>query len=129
MADSTLSDTGKGIPSQGDPFVVSDLSEWKSVGDGIRRQILAHGPDLMLVKVVFEAGAVGALHHHPHRQATYVAEGTFEATVGDEKRTLRAGDAFFAAGDVPHSVVALENGVLIDCFTPGRADFLEPPAL
>jgi quercetin dioxygenase-like cupin family protein len=122
-----LSENKAGIPSQGEPFVVSDLSEWKTVGQGIQRQILAHGPDLMLVKVVFEPGSIGAMHHHPHRQATYVAEGTFEATVGGEKRTLRAGDSFFAAADVRHSVVALEKGALIDCFTPGRADFLNVP--
>ena len=92
---------------------------------GIKRQILSHGPDLMLVRVTFEPGAIGAVHHHPHRQATYVAAGSFEVTVGESHGTLRAGDSFFAAANVPHSVVALEEGVLIDCFTPARTDFLE----
>ena len=92
---------------------------------GIERQILSHGPDLMLVKVKFDAGAVGAVHNHPHRQATYVAEGSFEVSVGDNRQTLRKGDTFFAAADVPHGVKALEPGILIDCFTPARADFLE----
>jgi len=124
MAGSTLSERTPGIPSQNAPFVVSDLSEWKTVGHGVQRQILAHGPDLMVVKVTFEPNAIGAIHDHPHRQVTYVAEGTFEATVGEERRTLRAGDSFFVAGDVPHGVVALEKGTLIDCFTPSRTDFL-----
>lgn len=79
----------------------------------------------MLVRVKFEAGAVGAVHNHPHRQATYVAEGSFEVSVGDDRRTLKQGDTFFAAADVPHGVKALEPGMLIDCFTPARADFLE----
>ena len=92
---------------------------------GIERQILSHGPDLMLVRVKFDAGAVGAVHNHPHRQATYVAEGSFEVSVGDNRQTLRQGDTFFAAADVPHGVKALEPGILIDCFTPARADFLE----
>lgn len=117
MADSTLSDT---------PFVDSAGTPWKTLGEGVKRQILSHGPDLMLVRVAFEPGAVGAMHHHPHRQATYVAAGSFEVTVGDSRRTLRAGDTFFAAADVPHGVVAFEEGLLIDCFTPARADFLEP---
>lgn len=120
-----MSDNKPGIPAQGDTFVTADLSEWKTVGHGIKRQILAHGPDLMVVKVTFEPNSIGTMHNHPHRQVTYVAEGTFEATVGGDKRTLRAGDSFFAAADVPHSVLALEKGTLIDCFTPGRADFLE----
>ena len=79
----------------------------------------------MLVRVRFDAGAVGAIHQHPHRQATYVAEGSFEVNVGDARATLREGDTFFAAADVPHGVKALEKGMLIDCFTPARADFLE----
>ena len=79
----------------------------------------------MLVRVSFEPGAIGALHHHPHRQATYVAAGSFEVTVGDSRRTLHTGDTFFAPANVPHSVVALEEGILIDCFTPARTDFID----
>ena len=109
------------------PFVDSATAPWKTVAEGVTRQILSFGPDLMLVRVIFEPGAVGALHHHPHRQATYVAEGSFVVTVGESQRTLKAGDTFFAAADVPHGVTALEKGMLIDCFTPARADFLEPP--
>jgi quercetin dioxygenase-like cupin family protein len=78
----------------------------------------------MIVRVRFEPGAVGAIHHHVHRQATYVASGSFDVTVGDSKATLAEGDTFFAAADVPHGVRALEKGMLIDCFTPSRADFL-----
>jgi quercetin dioxygenase-like cupin family protein len=107
------------------PFVDSSKSPWTTIAQGVRRQILSHGPDLMLVRVAFEPGAQGALHHHPHRQATYVAMGSFNVIVGDSTRTLRAGDTFFAAADVPHSVVALEEGMLIDCFTPARTDFLD----
>jgi quercetin dioxygenase-like cupin family protein len=100
---------------------------WQVMDAGVRRQILVHGPDLMLVRVEFETGAVGTLHHHPHRQATYVAAGRFEVTVGEEVRTLEAGDAFFAVADIPHGVRALAPGMLVDCFTPARQDFLTAP--
>jgi quercetin dioxygenase-like cupin family protein len=126
MAGSTLSDTIR-KPGQSQPFVEHAASDWQTMATGVQRQILAHGPDLMLVRVRFEPGAVGALHHHPHRQATYVAEGSFRVIVGDETKVLSAGDCFFAAADVPHSVVALEKGLLLDCFTPARADFLDQP--
>lgn len=106
------------------PFVDSSSVEWKKLGDGVERQILSYGPDLMLVRVRFEPGAVGSIHHHPHRQATYVALGSFEVTVGDSVKTLNEGDTFFAPAEVPHGVKALERGMLIDCFTPMRADFL-----
>ena len=81
-----------------------------------------------LVRVEFDQGAIGKVHHHPHRQATYVAAGRFEVTVGDEITTLASGDSFFALADVPHGVRALEKGSLIDCFTPAREDFLRARA-
>jgi quercetin dioxygenase-like cupin family protein len=105
-------------------FVVSAETPWESVGKGVRRQILGHGPDLMMVRVDFSQGAVGAIHHHPHRQVTYVAAGTFEVRVGDHARPLSVGDCFFAQADVSHGVVALTEGTLIDVFTPARTEFL-----
>jgi quercetin dioxygenase-like cupin family protein len=107
-----------------EPFVRGATTAWEAIAPGVRRQILGHGDDLMIVRVDFEAGAVGALHQHPHRQATYVVAGRFEITLGGERRTLEPGDCFFAAADVPHGVRALEAGTLIDSFTPARTDFL-----
>lgn len=112
--------------SELDPFVLDRSIQWEPVGEGLRRKVLAYSDDLMIVRVEFEKGAVGALHHHPHRQATYVARGSFEATVGGRKRILNEGDTFLAAADAPHGVVALSAGTLIDTFTPARQDFLSP---
>jgi quercetin dioxygenase-like cupin family protein len=107
-------------------FVRSADTAWDITGDGVRRQVLGHGTELMIVRVEFVAGAVGALHHHPHRQATYVADGRFDVTVGNETSVLVAGDCFYAAADEVHGVRALEDGALIDVFTPVRKDFLMP---
>ena len=106
-----------------DSFVRSAEVRWETVGDGIRRQVLGYGPDLMMVRVEFQRGAVGALHHHPHRQVTYVASGAFEASVDGRQQRLGPGDCFFVAADLVHGVVALEPGTLIDVFTPAREDF------
>ena len=108
------------------PFCRTAETAWETVAGGVRRQVLGHGTDLMIVRVEFQSDAVGALHHHPHRQATYVAAGRFEVTVGNDRTELLAGDCFYAPSDVPHGVRALEDGVLIDVFTPIREDFLAP---
>ena len=42
------------------------------------------------------------------------------------RRLLVAGDCFYAGSDVLHGVRALEDGALIDVFTPVRKDFLMP---
>ena len=41
-------------------------------GAGVTRRVLAYTDGLMCVENTFEKGAVGALHHHPHTQITYV---------------------------------------------------------
>jgi quercetin dioxygenase-like cupin family protein len=91
---------------------------------GITRQVLGHDPHLMLVRVTFTKGAVGYLHHHPHRQVSYVERGAFEVTLDGRTSVLREGDCYFVPPDAPHGVTALEDSALIDVFAPARQDFL-----
>ena len=107
-------------------FVSGHEIGWEIMGHGVRRQVLGYGTDLMMVRVEFEKDAIGVMHQHPHRQATYVAAGRFFVTIGDERRELREGDVFYVASDVPHGVHALDRGTLVDVFTPIRDDFLDP---
>ena len=106
--------------------LVSDNDlDWIPVEEGIRRKIMAYNDAMMLVKVAFEKGRIGAQHFHPHLQMTYVASGAFEVTIGKNSRILRGGDVFYVGeSNVVHGVLCLEEGMLIDVFSPMRADFL-----
>ena len=104
---------------------VSGDGGWETVAEGVTRQILGYDDALMMVVVKFETGAIGALHHHPHRQVTYVVAGRFDAQIDGVKRTIKTGDSFFVAPDLEHGVVALEPGMLVDVFAPAREDFLK----
>lgn len=97
---------------------------WEATEPGVKRKIMAYGEDLMVVRVVFEAGAVGKAHQHPHRQASYVESGAFDVTIDGQTSRLNAGDTFFVPADLVHGVVAVEAGQLIDSFTPMRKEFL-----
>jgi len=94
------------------------------VGPASTRTLLGHDSTLMMLTMDFEKGAVGEVHQHPHTQATYVLSGSFEFTIGDEKKVVRQGDACFMRANVPHGCVCLEKGALLDVFTPERKDFL-----
>ncbi|MXO67372.1 cupin domain-containing protein [Altererythrobacter marinus] len=96
----------------------------EQVDPGIRRQILGHGPDLMVCRVWFEQGAIGQVHSHPHSQSSYVESGRFRVTIDGEERELEAGDGFYVAPFLDHGAVCLEAGCLLDTFNPARADFL-----
>ena len=81
-------------------------------------------PYVVPIHFAFDEGAIGALHSHPHVQASYVAEGTFEVTIGDSMTVLSQGGSFIVPSNVVHGVKALTAGRLVDCFTPRRDDFL-----
>ncbi|MBE6536498.1 MAG: cupin domain-containing protein [Ruminococcaceae bacterium] len=99
--------------------------ELTDLGGGVKRKILAYGDDMMSVEVHFEEGAVGAMHTHPHVQISYVIDGEFTATIGDETKTIAKGDTYYTLPNVPHGVVCTKKGVLLDIFTPKRDDFLK----
>ncbi len=107
------------------PFIFADDVEWEDAGGGVERQVMAYGKDLMMVKVRFDKGEIGSLHHHPHTQATYVAKGEFEFTINGEKKIVKEGDVLFKLPDVEHGCVCLEEGLLIDTFSPMRDTFLK----
>jgi quercetin dioxygenase-like cupin family protein len=99
----------------------------EDLGAGVSRRILAHGGKMMAVQVNFEKGAVGPLHSHPHEQLTYVLSGEFEFTIGEEVRTVKAGDTLYKEPHVMHGCVCRVAGTLLDTFTPIREDFLRQP--
>lgn len=94
-------------------------------GEGVIRRVLAYSKDLMCVENIFEEGAVGGIHHHPHTQITYVVSGEFEFTIDSEKKVVRAGDTMLKLNGVDHGCVCLRAGTLLDIFTPMREDFVD----
>ena len=106
-------------------FLYESQKEWEPAGNGVVRQIMGYDGQIMLVKVKFEKGAVGTPHSHYHTQNTYVASGKFEFTVNGVKKIVSAGDGIYIEPDVVHGCTCLEAGMLIDCFSPMRADFLK----
>jgi quercetin dioxygenase-like cupin family protein len=105
-------------------FIEDERLEWQHVSAGISRKIMAHDPSLMLVQVKFEKGAVGALHQHVHVQISHVFSGVFEVEIEGIKQILKTGDSFFVPSNLWHGVKCLEEGILIDTFSPMREDFV-----
>ncbi len=94
-------------------------------GNGVTRRVLAYSDDLMCVENTFEKGAIGALHHHPHTQITYIVSGKFEFEIEGVKKIVQKGDTMLKMNDVIHGCTCLEAGVLLDIFNPYRKDFVK----
>ena len=107
-----------------DIFVKADPDNAEPVANGIKRQLLGYGETLMGARVWFDEGAVGEVHSHFHAQMAYVVAGRFLVEVGGVKQELSAGDCFYVPPHTPHGAVCLEEGQLLDVFSPAREDFL-----
>ena len=91
---------------------------------GLSRQIMGYTKNLMLVRVFFKKGAIGYRHTHLHEQVSYVEKGKFEVDIDGKKEILTAGDAFVVEPHIEHGAICLEDGILIDTFSPMREDFI-----
>lgn len=96
------------------------------LGGGVVRKVLAYSENMMSVELHFDKGAIGAMHSHPHEQIGYLISGSLLLQeAGQEDKVLVAGDTYYMAPDVAHGVVALEETMLLDIFTPMRKDFVK----
>lgn len=107
-------------------IVTNQEVQGEDIGDKTTRKVLVAGEKMMLVEFQFPKGGIGVPHQHEeHEQIGYVAKGSFEITVGSKTQIAKQGDCYYAAKNVLHGVVALEDdSILIDSFTPIRQDFL-----
>jgi len=113
----------------------SDLSataqhlNWASIPvekleEGIERQMIV-GDQLMICRLRFAPHIITPAHDHPHEQMTIVERGRVRFTIGNEERIAQAGDVLHFPSGCWHGATMLdEEVVLIDVFTPIRADFL-----
>lgn len=105
-------------------FLGKDI-EAKDAGCGVTRKVLAHSGNLMVCELHFQKGAVGKVHTHFHEQCSYIVSGSFEMEIDGRKVVLGPGDSTYKQSGVLHGGVCLEEGVLLDIFTPQREDFLD----
>ena len=105
-------------------FQFEQNEPWEDLGNGIKRQVFGYDENIMLVKVQFEAGAIGELHSHAHAQVTYVENGVFKMTIDGEEKIICKGDGYYVHPNAIHGCVCMEPGMLIDVFSPLREDFL-----
>ena len=97
----------------------------ESPASGIERR-MAVGDKLMICRLRFDPFTVTAVHRHPHEQMTMVERGRVRFFVEGEERIARPGDVLHFPSNVEHGATMMdEEVVLVDVFTPIRADFLK----
>ena len=109
---------------QSNLFQYEQDTAWEQVGADVQRQLFGFDDQVMLVKGKFEKGGRGSLHSHMHSQVSYVESGVFEMTMGDTVKIISKGDGYYVPPHTIHGCVCLEEGMLIDAFSPARWEFI-----
>jgi quercetin dioxygenase-like cupin family protein len=104
-------------------YAATDATGVTTPEHGMKRQVLAYSPHLMLVRHIFEKGWKGARHSHPHHQMVYVTSGRILFAAQGKSWELAAGDSLVVDGGIEHEASALEQSEVLDIFTPYRQDY------
>jgi len=99
-------------------------TEWQQMTPEIRRKILPPGEQMMSMLVEFKQGGFGPEHSHPHEQLGYVVRGKVKMVLAGEEVIAVEGEQVWVPSNVPHSILALEDSLVLETFTPLREDLL-----
>lgn len=117
------SSAGGGAETQSRPSVVPKGEGQPREFLGVPFDVLAVGDRLMVTRMRFRAGMTAAKHVHPHEQAGYVVSGRYRQTISGASHELHPGDSYAIPGGIEHAMEVLEDGEVIDVFTPPRDEF------
>jgi quercetin dioxygenase-like cupin family protein len=92
----------------------------------ITRRVIS-GERMMIAHVHLQKGDEVPRHSHENEQLAYTLKGALHFWLGaeDERELIvRAGEVVVIPSHLPHRVVALEDTLNIDIFSPPREDWL-----
>ncbi len=90
----------------------------------VTRKVI-HTNAMTVARLNFAKGAVTPSHHHVNEQVAMVEHGALKFDLDGQEIVVSAGQALAIPSGVPHGVVALEDSVIIDLFTPRRQDWID----
>lgn len=88
----------------------------------LARQVI-HGEQTTIARIYLQKDAVVPRHHHHNEQITTLESGQLRFVFDDQEVVLHAGESLVIAPNAPHEVIALEDSVALDVFSPAREDW------
>ena len=83
-----------------------------------------HSGQMTIARLNIGKDAVVPEHSHINEQIANVERGALLFHIGGVDQMVRAGESLVIPPNVPHGVVALEDTVVTDVFTPRREDWI-----
>lgn len=86
------------------------------------------GEQVLLCHVTYAAGTTVARHSHPDtEQVMWIVEGDVRMTVGDETRTLGAGDVVVVNRGIEHELHSVNGMTFVEALAPVPRDHVPDP--
>lgn len=82
-----------------------------------------HSGSMTIARLELRKDAVVPEHSHHNEQITLVESGALEFSIEGGRQVVRAGESLVIPPHAPHGVVALEDTVVMDIFSPSRDDW------
>ena len=83
-----------------------------------------HSGQMTIARLKILKGAIVPEHSHVNEQIANVEHGALLFHIGGVDQVVNAGESLVIPPHVPHGVVALEDTVVTDVFTPRREDWI-----
>ena len=83
-----------------------------------------YGEKIMVAQIFLKKGCLVPEHHHESEQMTLVVTGLLRFQFGPEEKVVGTNHAMNIPSNVKHAVVALEDTLAYDIFSPIRHDWL-----
>lgn len=106
-------------------IIKSNTNEFNEVLPGIQLSNLTFGEKTHLTKVILKKGSIIPEHNHPNEQTGYLISGKLRFFSGDKEFIADTGDCWTILGNTDHGAEALEDTVVLECFSPVREDYLK----
>jgi quercetin dioxygenase-like cupin family protein len=90
---------------------------------GVIRRTLVWGEHTMLCEIELPKGSIVQPHNHVHEQIGYVVRGKLEFIVDGASTVVEAGGGYLVPSQAVHKVVAHEDSIAIDIFSPVREEY------
>ena len=84
-----------------------------------------HGSKMTLAQIHFDKGAAVPSHHHENEQFSLMVSGAVRFELEGKEVVLKPGEIIHIPSNVPHRVVALEESIAMDIFSPIRQDWID----
>ena len=91
---------------------------------GVSFDVLAVGLKSMVTKMNYQVGDKVPSHAHPNEQSGYVISGKYRIIFQGVNEILFPGDSYSIPENIDHSWEVIEEGEVIDVFSPPRLDYL-----